>query len=59
VSTDPVAADTWAWQAIETERARRGLPDLEAAGRPPRFLKTAQRRGLGVGDPERLQVVTA
>jgi uncharacterized protein (DUF362 family) len=58
-STDPVAADLWAWRVIETERARRGLPTLEAAGRPVRFLSTAAGQGLGVADPERLRLVTA
>ncbi len=50
-STDPLAADAWAWKVIDAERRRRGLPSLEAAGRPPRFLATAARYGLGVGDP--------
>ncbi|HVN75844.1 MAG TPA: DUF362 domain-containing protein [Thermoanaerobaculaceae bacterium] len=50
-SADVLAADAWAWKAIDAERARRGLPSLERAGRPPRFLATAERYGLGVGDP--------
>ncbi|MEW6338235.1 MAG: DUF362 domain-containing protein [Acidobacteriota bacterium] len=50
-STDPVAADAWAWRAIDAERVRRGMPTLEAAGRAPRFVATAARYGLGVGDP--------
>ncbi len=58
-STDPVAADLWAWQVIEAERARRGLPTLEAAGRPVRFLATAAAHGLGVADPARLTLVKA
>ncbi len=58
-STDPVAADLWAWRVIEAERARRGLPTLEAAGRPVRYLSTAAGHGLGVADPERLELVTA
>jgi uncharacterized protein (DUF362 family) len=57
-STDQVAADLWAWREIEAERANRGLPTLEAAGRPPRFLATAARAGLGVDDPEKLLLVT-
>jgi uncharacterized protein (DUF362 family) len=48
-STDPVAADFWAWRAIDAERVRRGMPTLEAAGRPPRFISTAASYGLGVG----------
>ena len=59
LSTDPVAADLWAWRVIESERARRGLSTLEAAGRPVRFLATAERAGLGVADPEKLLLVTA
>jgi len=50
-STDPVAADLWAWRVIDAERRRRGLPSLEEAGRPPLFIATAARYGLGVGDP--------
>ena len=58
-STDPVAADLWAWQVIEAERQRREMPTLEEAGRPVRFLATAARHGLGVDDPDRLRLVTA
>jgi uncharacterized protein (DUF362 family) len=58
-STDPVAADLWAWREIEAERAKRGLPTLEAAGRPVRFLATSAKAGLGVDDPEKLLLVTA
>ena len=59
VSTDPVAADLWAWQIIEKERARRGLPTLESEQRAPSFIATATGYGLGVGDPESLRVVEA
>ncbi len=58
-STDPVAADLWAWQVIEAERARRGLPTLEAEERAPSFITTAAGYGLGVGDPEALRMVEA
>ncbi len=57
-STDPVAADAWAWRVIDAERTRRGLPTLAAAKRPPRFVATAARYGLGVGDPAAVQEVT-
>ncbi len=53
-STDPVAADLWAWRVIDEERTRRGMPTLEAAGRQPRFISTAASHGLGVGDPSQL-----
>jgi uncharacterized protein (DUF362 family) len=58
-STDPIAADVWAWRVLDEERLRRGLPSLEEAGRPPRFLATAARHGLGVADRERLLTVVA
>jgi uncharacterized protein (DUF362 family) len=57
VSTDPVAADLWAWQVIDGERVRRGLPTLAAEDRAPAFIATAAGYGLGVGDPSRLKVV--
>jgi uncharacterized protein (DUF362 family) len=59
VSTDPVAADAWAWRVIDGERARRGLPSLEQAKRPPRFLATAAAYGLGVADPSAIKEVRA
>jgi uncharacterized protein (DUF362 family) len=58
-STDPVAADAWAWRVIDAERVRRGLPNLEQAKRPPRFLATAARYGLGIGDPSAIKEVLA
>lgn len=57
-STDPVAADLWAWRVIDAERVRRGLPTLEEAGRPPRFIATAAGYGLGNDDPAELREVT-
>ena len=47
-----------AWQEIESERAMRGMPNLEAAGRPVRYLASAATAGLGTDDPEKLSVVT-
>jgi len=58
-STDPVAADAWAWKVIEAERKRRGMPGLEAEKRPPRFIATAASYGLGVGDPAKVREVRA
>ncbi len=58
-STDPVAADLWAWKEIDKERSLRGLPSLEAAGRRPKFIETAANRGLGVGDFSTLVEISA
>jgi uncharacterized protein (DUF362 family) len=58
-STDQVAVDAWAWRVIDDERRRHGLPTVEAAGRPPRFIATAARYGLGVGDPSAIKEVLA
>jgi len=59
VSLDPVAADAWAWRILDNERVRRGLPTLAQAKRPPRFIATAARYGLGEGDPARIREVRA
>ncbi len=56
-STDPVAADAWAWKILDAERKRRGKPSLEADKRPPRSILTAARYGLGVGDPAKIREV--
>ncbi len=58
-STDPVAADAWAWRTIDAERVRRGMSTLAEAKRPPRFLATAARYGLGVANPTAITEVPA
>jgi uncharacterized protein (DUF362 family) len=53
VGEDRVAVDATAWKIIERKRAEKGLPTLEAAGRPPHYLATAadatHRLGLAEG----------
>lgn len=56
-STDPVAADAWAWRMIEEERARRALGTLEDEKRAPRFIQTATAYGLGDGNVKTLEVI--
>ncbi len=46
-SVDPVAADSVGWTLIERLRADAGLPTLEAEGRAPGYLATAEKMGLG------------
>jgi uncharacterized protein (DUF362 family) len=46
-SLDPVAADTVGWQIIDQLRRRAGLPTLAEEERPPFYLKTAEKMGLG------------
>ena len=59
VGEDRVAVDHTAWQMIERKRADVGLPTLEAAGRPPRYIATAADAAhrLGVNDPQRINLM--
>jgi len=59
VGEDRVAVDHVAWQMIERKRAEAGVPTLEAAGRPPRYIATAAdaAHGLGVNDPQRIHLM--
>jgi uncharacterized protein (DUF362 family) len=59
VGEDRVAVDHTAWQMIEKKRAEVGMPTLEAAGRPPRYIATAAdaAHGLGVDDPQRIHLM--
>jgi len=57
VATDPVACDQIAWDLVEGERARRGLPSLEEAGRAPAWIATAQTMGLGRAAPLEVEEV--
>jgi uncharacterized protein (DUF362 family) len=59
VGEDRVAIDQTAWGILEKKRAEVGLPTLEAAGRPPRYIATAadSAHGLGVNDPQRIKLI--
>jgi uncharacterized protein (DUF362 family) len=55
VATDPVALDVVCRKVITAKRAEKGLPDRT---RQSRHIETATRKGLGVGDPARIDVTT-
>jgi uncharacterized protein (DUF362 family) len=59
VGEDRVAIDHTAWGLLEKQRATVGLPTLEAAGRPPRYIATAADAAhkLGTNDPKRINLV--
>jgi uncharacterized protein (DUF362 family) len=54
-STDRVALDTVATGIIEAARERKGFPSLARAGRPPKYLLTAEKIGLGNHDKTRIE----
>jgi uncharacterized protein (DUF362 family) len=55
-SFDPVAADAIGWQIIEKLRAKKGLPSLCEEDREPRYLKTAEKMGLGIADFDKIKI---
>ncbi|HSZ16298.1 MAG TPA: DUF362 domain-containing protein [Terracidiphilus sp.] len=59
VGDDRVAIDQTAWGILERKRAEMGMPTLEAAGRPPRYIATAadEIHRLGTNDPKRIGLV--
>lgn len=56
-ATDPVALDRVGWDMIEAQRKEKGLPTLAEAKRPPRWIHTAAKRGLGREDPDKFELV--
>jgi uncharacterized protein (DUF362 family) len=52
---DMVAHDAVGARIIEEERARRGMPSLEQAGRAPAYLQRAQELGVGVADLSKVE----
>jgi uncharacterized protein (DUF362 family) len=46
-ATDPVANDMQIWKIVDTQREANGLMPLEAVGRKPKSILTAEERGLG------------
>lgn len=58
LAADPVALDRVALEILERKRAAAGMKPLAAEKRPVRYLRSAQARGLGVADLERIEVVS-
>jgi uncharacterized protein (DUF362 family) len=59
VGFDPVAVDRMGLQLLDNIRRAKGLPTLEAAGRPAKYLDTAADPAykLGIGDPQGIELV--
>lgn len=55
-STDIVAVDAAGWRVLEERRKSQGLKSLALEGREPRYIREAQKLGLGVGDEARVDV---
>lgn len=56
-SLDPVAADFVGWRIVEDLRKAKGLPSLEEDKRPPLYLRTAERMGLGTATLSGIQIL--
>jgi len=57
LSCDPVAHDAVAARIIQERRKELSLPPLERIGRPPKHIETAARRGLGVADLKKIDLI--
>ncbi len=57
MSLDPVAADSVGAKIIEKKRNEMGFPSLREAGRPPKYITTAARKGLGEGDLSKIDIL--
>ncbi len=56
LGTDPVAVDAVGMRIIEKRRRKLGLNSLEEEGRPPKYIKTAQKLGLGNAGESKIEV---
>jgi len=54
VADDPVAADKIGWDIIEQKRKEKGMKPLKESGREPKYIETAEERGLGTADPGKI-----
>jgi len=57
IARDPVALDRVGADIIEATRREKGLAPLKETGREPSHISTAGAVGLGVDDPEQIEVV--
>ena len=55
-TTDPVAMDALARDAVETARTERRLPSILHQSRAPRYIEVGAAMGLGVADPARIRL---
>ena len=55
VAGDMAALDRLGADIIEAQRRAKGLPSLEEDGRAPKYIDTAAKLGVGVGDSARIQ----
>jgi uncharacterized protein (DUF362 family) len=58
LGTDPVAVDRVALEILSKKRAAAGMPTLDAEKRPVRYLASAEARGLGTANLERIEVMS-
>ncbi len=58
-STDPVAADSTGARIIDKKRKEKNMRSLREAGRPWKHIHTAARRGLGITDTHKIELITA
>ncbi|TFH64418.1 MAG: DUF362 domain-containing protein [Candidatus Zixiibacteriota bacterium] len=56
ISDDPVAADRIGLEILEHLRAINGQPTLERAGRPVRYLASAEKLGLGIANIKKIEL---
>jgi uncharacterized protein (DUF362 family) len=56
ISDDPVAVDAVGLKIIEHLRQKNGLPSLKSAGRPVKYLASAEKLGLGVADINQIEL---
>lgn len=54
---DPVATDFTGWQVIEKLRAENGLPSLKDENREPKYLKSAEKMGLGKANANDIKLI--
>ncbi len=57
MSLDPVAADSIGAKIIEKKRKEMGFPSLREAGRPPKYITTAAKKGLGEDDLSKIDLL--
>jgi uncharacterized protein (DUF362 family) len=59
ISDDPVAADRIGLEIVEHYRKLNNLPTLEKAVRPAKYLKSAEKLGLGVEDITKIELTVS
>jgi len=54
---DPVAVDSVSYDILDKKRKEKGAPSLKEDGKEPKWIITAEKKGLGIADLKKIEII--